>query len=114
MERIAIVSAVRTPIGKFLGALAPMSAVELGAAAVEGALARCGVAPTDVEEVYMGQARQLGSGPNPARQVAGRAGCGDGAGATTVPLVPSTTPTTPCSASQRATSWPSLSSARTP
>jgi len=84
MERIAIVSAVRTPIGKFLGALAPMSAVELGAAAVEGALARCGVAPTDVEEVYMGQARQLGSGPNPARQVAVRAGCGDGAVATTV------------------------------
>ena len=67
MERIAIVSAVRTPIGKFLGALAPMSAVELGAAAVVGALERCGVAPTDVEEVYMGQARQLGSGPNPAR-----------------------------------------------
>ena len=84
MERIAIVSAVRTPIGKFLGALSPMSAVDLGAAAVGGALSRCGVAPTDVEEVYMGQARQLGSGPNPARQVAIRAGCGEGAVATTV------------------------------
>lgn len=84
MERIAIVSAARTPIGKFLGALSPMSAVDLGAAAVGGALSRCGVSPTDVEEVYMGQARQLGSGPNPARQVAIRAGCGEGAVATTV------------------------------
>ena len=53
MERIAIVSAARTPIGKFLGALSPMSAVDLGAAAVGGALSRCGVAPTDVEEVYI-------------------------------------------------------------
>ena len=84
MERIAIVSAVRTPIGKFLGARSPMSAVDLGAAAVAGALERCGVEPADVQEIYMGQARQLGSGPNPARQVAIRAGCGEGAVATTV------------------------------
>lgn len=84
MERIAIVSAVRTPIGKFLGSLAPMSAVDLGAAAVSGALARGGLDPTEVQEVYMGQARQLGSGPNPARQVAIQAGCGEGAVATTV------------------------------
>jgi len=84
MERIAIVSAVRTPIGKFLGSLAPMSAVDLGAAAVAGALERCGVSPVDVQELYMGQARQLGSGPNPARQVAIKAGCGEGAVATTI------------------------------
>jgi len=84
MERIAIVSAVRTPIGKFLGALSPMTSVELGAAAVAGALEQCGVQPTDVDELYMGQARQLGSGPNPARQVGMRAGCGEGAVATTV------------------------------
>ena len=84
MERIAIVSAARTPIGKFLGALSPLSAVDLGAAAVTAALARADVDPTDVEELYMGQARQLGSGPNPARQVGVRAGCGDGAVATTV------------------------------
>ncbi|MFK7743153.1 MAG: acetyl-CoA C-acyltransferase [Planctomycetota bacterium] len=84
MERIAIVSAARTPIGKFLGGLAPLSAVELGSAAVSAALARAQVAPEDVDEVYMGQARQLGAGPNPARQVAVAAGCGDGAVATTI------------------------------
>ena len=84
MERIAIVAAVRTPIGKFMGGLAPLSAVELGAHAVGAALARIGLSPTTVEECYMGQARQLGSGPNPARQVAIKAGCGDGCVATTV------------------------------
>ncbi len=84
MDRIAIVDAVRTPIGKFQGGLAPLSAVALGAHAVRALLARTGVPPTDVEELYMGQARQLGSGPNPARQVAIQAGCGDGCVATTV------------------------------
>ena len=84
MERIAIVGAVRTPIGKFMGGLSALSAVELGATAVAAALARTGVSPTDVEECIMGQARQLGSGPNPARQVAIKAGCGDGCVATTV------------------------------
>ncbi len=84
MQRIAIVAAARTPIGKFLGGLSPLSAVELGVRAVTAALARAGVSPIDVEKIYMGQARQLGSGPNPARQVAIRAGCGDGCVATTV------------------------------
>jgi acetyl-CoA C-acetyltransferase len=84
MERIAVTAAVRTPIGKFMGGLSALSAVDLGAHAVSAALARIGVAATDVEELYMGQARQLGSGPNPARQVAIKAGCGDGAVATTV------------------------------
>jgi acetyl-CoA C-acetyltransferase len=83
MTRIAIVSAVRTPIGKFLGGLAPVTAVGLGAHAVRAALAAAEVAPTDVEKLHMGQARQLGSGPNPARQVAIAAGCGDGCVATT-------------------------------
>jgi len=84
MERIAIVGAARTPIGKFLGGLAPLSAVELGTTAVQAVLACTGVSPAAVEELYMGQARQLGSGPNPARQVAIKAGCGDGCVAVTV------------------------------
>ena len=74
MERVCIVSASRTPIGKFLGALAPVTAVDLAAFAVRGALARANVAAADVEEVILGQARQLGSGPNPARQAAIKAG----------------------------------------
>ncbi len=84
MERIAIVGGLRTPIGKFMGGLSALSAVELGAHAVAATLARIGVAPTDVEECIMGQARQLGSGPNPARQVAIKAGCGEGCVATTI------------------------------
>jgi acetyl-CoA C-acetyltransferase len=84
MERIAIVAAARTPIGKFLGALAPLSAVELGTAAVKAAIARAKIAAGDVEQVIFGQARQLGSGPNPARQVAIAAGCGHGCVAMTV------------------------------
>ncbi|MBX3461812.1 MAG: thiolase family protein [Planctomycetes bacterium] len=84
MERIAIVGAARTPIGKFLGGLSPLAAVDLGAAAVAAALQRAGIAPAEVDEVLLGQARQLGSGPNPARQVAIRAGCGDGCVAATI------------------------------
>ena len=84
MERIAVVSAKRTPIGKFLGGLSPLSAVDLGAHAVRAALAAIGVSPTEVDECILGQARQLGSGPNPARQVAIKAGCGDGCVAMTV------------------------------
>jgi len=84
MQRVGVVAAVRTPIGKFLGALSPFSAVDLGTIAVRGALTRAGVSPRDVEEVIMGQARQLGSGPNPARQVAIKAGCPDSTTALTV------------------------------
>ena len=74
MERIAIVDAVRTPIGKLSGALSALSAVDLAVAAMRGLLTRTGVAAHDVDEVILGQARQLGSGPNPARQAAIRAG----------------------------------------
>ena len=84
MERIGIVAAARTPIGKFLGGLSPLTAVDLGAAAAQAAIVRAGIAPTDVEEMILGQARQLGSGPNPARQVAIKAGCGDGCVASTI------------------------------
>jgi acetyl-CoA C-acetyltransferase len=84
MQRVGVVAAVRTPIGKFMGALSPRSAVELGTVAVRGALEQAGVSASDVGEVIMGQARQLGSGPNPARQVALAAGCGEGTPAMTV------------------------------
>lgn len=83
-QRIAVLAAVRTPIGKFMGGLAPLSAVELATAAVRALLPRAGVQPTEVEELFLGQARQLGSGPNPARQVAIAAGCGEACVATAV------------------------------
>jgi acetyl-CoA C-acetyltransferase len=74
MERIAVVDAVRTPIGKLNGVLSPLSAVELAAAAIRGLLARHKLAATAIDELILGQARQLGSGPNPARQAAIKAG----------------------------------------
>ncbi len=84
MDRICIVGACRTPIGKFLGTLSPLGAVDLGAAAVRAVCDRAGVPAADVDEVILGQARQLGSGPNPARQVAIRAGVPETAPAMTI------------------------------
>lgn len=74
MAEVVVAGALRTPIGRFGGALAAMSAAELGAAAAREALKRAGVAPSDVDEVVMGCARQAGGGPNVARQIAYRAG----------------------------------------
>ena len=71
---VAIVEAVRTPIGKFLGAFAELSAADLGVAAVAGLFARTGVAPERVDELIFGNARQAGGGPNVARQISVRAG----------------------------------------
>ncbi len=67
-------SAVRTAIGKFGGTLRDFSAPDLGAAAGVAALERAGVAPEEIHEVIFGHARQAGNGPNPARQIAVRAG----------------------------------------
>lgn len=69
-----ITHAVRTPIGKFLGSMSDLSAVALGSLAVRALLDRAGIEVDDVSELLFGQARQLGSGPNPARQVTIRAG----------------------------------------
>jgi acetyl-CoA C-acetyltransferase len=69
-----IVSAARTPIGKFLGALGSMSAPDLGAVAIRAALQRSGVPSEDVEEVIMGNVVQGGVGQAPARQAALQAG----------------------------------------
>jgi len=71
---VVLAAAVRTPIGKFGGALAPLSAADLGAAAATACLERAGLDPAAVDQVIVGHARQAGGGPNTARQVAARAG----------------------------------------
>ena len=84
MREVFVLSAVRTPIGRFGGAFASLSAADLGTAAARGALARSGVAPGEVTETIFGHARQAGGGPNSARQVAHRAGVPDSVPAFTV------------------------------
>jgi acetyl-CoA C-acetyltransferase len=84
MEQVFLVSAVRTPIGRFLGALAPLSATRLGAIAVREAIKRAGVEPSLVDEVVMGNVVQAGLGQNPARQAAIFAGLPDTIPAATV------------------------------
>jgi acetyl-CoA C-acetyltransferase len=74
MREVVVAGAVRTPIGRFGGSLASLTAAQLGAAAAREALARAGVAPGQVDEAVFGCARQAGGGPNVARQVAYRAG----------------------------------------
>jgi len=73
-ERVAIVAAQRTPIGKFLGVFSDLRAVDLGRTAIAGALGVSRLAPSDVQEVIFGMARQAGAGPNPARQASVLAG----------------------------------------
>jgi acetyl-CoA C-acetyltransferase len=74
MSDIVITAAKRTPVGSFLGAFATTPAHELGRIAIEAALAQCGVAPSDVSEVVMGQVLTAGEGQNPARQASMAAG----------------------------------------
>src|SRR5205085_11821033 len=69
MESAVILEGARTPVGKFLGALSDVPAVDLGVTAMREALARAAVAPEDVQEVVFGHARQAGNGPNTGRQV---------------------------------------------
>src|SRR5262245_34967761 len=71
---IVVTGAVRTPIGKFGGALASLTPAELGAAAGTEALRRAGLPGADLSEVIFGCARQAGAGPNVARQIAWRSG----------------------------------------
>jgi acetyl-CoA C-acetyltransferase len=71
MERVAVVRALRTPIGKYLGGLSPLSVADLGAAVVKPLLEGIDL---PVDEVILGCARQAGQGPNPGRQIAFRAG----------------------------------------
>src|SRR5919202_3729735 len=74
MKDIYLIGAVRTPIGRFGGALAGLTAAELGAVAAKASLERAGLAADALQEVVWGCARQAGGGPNVARQIGYRAG----------------------------------------
>ncbi len=74
MNEVVIVAAVRTPIGSFGGVLSTLSAVDLGAAAIKGALTKAGVSPEQVEEVFMGNVVSANVGQAPAKQAALKAG----------------------------------------
>ncbi len=84
MEDIVILSAARTPIGSFQGALSSLPAPKLGAAALSAAIERAGVQPADLEQVYMGCVLPAGQGQAPARQAALAAGCPVSTGAVTL------------------------------
>jgi acetyl-CoA C-acetyltransferase len=71
---VFIVGAARTPIGRYGGTLKDTHPAELGAVAARAAMARAKVTPADIDEAIIGHGRQAGSGPNPGRQVAHRAG----------------------------------------
>ncbi|MGA7288578.1 MAG: beta-ketoacyl synthase N-terminal-like domain-containing protein, partial [Terriglobales bacterium] len=74
MNHAYILSAARTPIGKFGGSLASLTAVDLGVAAAKAAIERAAIPPEEIEETIFGNARQAGGGPNPARQISIRSG----------------------------------------
>mgnify|MGYP006124708817 FL=1 len=84
MKEVVIVSAVRTPIGSFLGALSKVPAPTLGGIAIKGALEKINLDPTEVDEVLMGHVVQAGVGQAPARQAALNAGISDNVPCTTV------------------------------
>lgn len=84
MKEVFIVSAVRTPMGSFMGSLASVPATKLGATAVKGALDRINMDPALVQEIYMGNVLQAGEGQAPARQVAIEAGLSNETPATTI------------------------------
>lgn len=84
MEQAVIVAAVRSPIGAFGGSLASLPASEIGAQVIRAALERAGLAPTDVDEVILGQVLTAGTGQNPARQAAIAAGLPDTVPAMTI------------------------------
>jgi acetyl-CoA C-acetyltransferase len=83
-KRVVIVSAVRTPIGSFMGGLSTVSAPKLGAAAIKGALDKINLDPNLVDEVFMGNVIQAGVGQAPARQAAIYAGLAESVVCTTI------------------------------
>ena len=84
MKEVFIVSAVRTPIGSFLGSLSSIPAPKLGATAIKGALEKINLDPKLVQEVYMGNVLQAGEGQAPARQAALFAGLSNETPSTTI------------------------------
>ena len=84
MSDVFILSAARTPIGKFGGGLSTVPATELGATAIRAAVDRAGIAPERIDEAIMGQVIQAGAGQAPARQAALKAGLPEGVSATTI------------------------------
>src|SRR6202162_6264956 len=84
MRPVFVLSAARTPIGKFGGSFASMSAADLGEVAARAAIERSGLPPAAIDETIFGHARQAGGGPNTARQVSHRAGIPDSVPAFTV------------------------------
>ncbi len=74
MQGVYILSAVRTPIGKFGGAMASLTAADMGVLAAKAGMERAGIEPAQVDEAIFGNARQAGGGPNPARQISLRSG----------------------------------------
>ncbi|MGH2417541.1 MAG: acetyl-CoA C-acyltransferase, partial [Candidatus Limnocylindria bacterium] len=84
MRDVYILSAARTPIGRFGGSLSTTPAIDLGAVAIHAAVERAGVAPEKIDEVIMGQVLQAGAGQAPARQAALKAGLPEGVSATTI------------------------------
>lgn len=83
-KKVVIVSAVRTPMGSFMGALSSVPATKLGATAIKGALNKINLDPKEVDEVLMGNVVQAGNGQAPARQAAMYAGLSDTVPCTTV------------------------------
>ena len=74
MQAVYILSAVRTPIGKFGGSLSSLTAADMGVVAAKAAIERAGIHPEQIQETIFGNARQAGGGPNPARQISVRSG----------------------------------------
>ncbi|MEY4595693.1 MAG: hypothetical protein RLZZ506_105, partial [Bacteroidota bacterium] len=83
-KTVYILSAVRTPMGSFMGAFSSVSATQLGATAIQGALQKAQLDPSLVDEVFMGNVLQAGVGQAPARQAALGAGLGKNVPCTTV------------------------------
>jgi acetyl-CoA C-acetyltransferase len=84
LQAVYILSAVRTPIGKFGGSLASLTAADMGVVSAKAAIERAGVQPDQIDETIFGNARQAGGGPNPARQISVRSGVPQEAPAFTV------------------------------